>query len=316
MAAFCSSCGKPLAPDTRFCGGCGAVNSTSAAQPAQAQPAQAQPVQPTAAPVSTAPVKTGSSALKILLVVVLVGGAVVVMAAAGAFYFGSKKLAEWRQEHGTAASGPDSGSSAIGESHHPAGDIGSAFLSKEEVGAIIGVPVTSIEFSSKSDANYKTANPYVEASIEIERKSDEADAIQEMEAARKVTQHVAGGTGDKVAGVGDDAIYGGFNVIYVRKNDVILTITPPNLQMAAQAAQMNHIYSQPMGSDAQRKELEKLGESMKGDPVMGSLSKPDAMSGAVDLIRHSASERGNEYETKARLMARQMAEKVLAKIGT
>jgi hypothetical protein len=311
MAAFCSSCGKPLAPDTRFCGGCGAVQSTSAPQPAPAQPVPA-----TVNPTYVAPVKSGSSALKILLVVLLVGGAVAVMAAAGAFYYGRKKIAEWRQEHGTAASVPDSGSGASGEPHHPTGDIGSAFLSKEEVGAIIGVPVTSIEFSSKSDAKYKTANPYVEASIEIERKSDEADAIQEMEAARLVTQKGFGGKADKVAGVGDDAIYGAFNVIYVRKNDVILTITPPNLQMAAQAAQMTHIYSQPMGSEAQKKELEKLSESMKGDPMVGSLAKPDAVSGAVDLITHSATERGNEYETKARLMARQMAEKVLAKIGT
>jgi hypothetical protein len=50
--------------------------------------------------------------------------------------------------------------------------------------------------------------------------------------------------------------------------------------------------------------------------VKDSLAKPDAVSGAAGLIHSAAAERGGEYETKARLMARQMAEKVLAKIGT
>ena len=72
--------------------------------------------------------------------------------------------------------------------------------------------------------------------------------------------------------------------------------------------------SKPLGSDDQVKALEKLKDSMKGDPVAGSMSQPDAASGAVDAIQHSATERGNEYETKARLMARQLAEKVLSKI--
>jgi hypothetical protein len=45
------------------------------------------------------------------------------------------------------------------------------------------------------------------------------------------------------------------------------------------------------------------------------LAKPNAVSGAGDLVQHAASEQGTAYETKARLMARQMAEHVLAKIG-
>lgn len=55
---------------------------------------------------------------------------------------------------------------------------------------------------------------------------------------------------------------------------------------------------------------------MQGDPVANSMSKPDAMSGAVDLIRHAANESGDEYETKSRLMARQLAEKLLSKMGS
>ena len=49
-----------------------------------------------------------------------------------------------------------------------------------------------------------------------------------------MTKRMAGGTGESVAGLGDDALYGAFNVLYVRKNDTVVMITPPNLQMAAQ----------------------------------------------------------------------------------
>jgi hypothetical protein len=311
MAAFCRSCGKPLAPEGKFCGGCGAVSS-----PGIAQSPPARPVQAIANPPYAAPVKSGSSALKIFLVVVLVGGAMLVMAAAGVLYYGKKNIAEWRKESGVAALLPDS-AAAAGSEHHgaaSAGGGGSALLSKEEVGAIIGVPVTSIEMTGKSDATYKTAIVGMEAGIEVERK-DEADAIQSMDAARQVTRNAFGGKAETIAGLGDDAVYGAFNVLYVRKNDVFLTIMPPNLQQAAQMKQYSNMASQPMGSDGQVKELQKLQETMKGDPVAGSLAQPDAMSGAVDLIHHAATERGNEYETKAREMARQMAEKVLAKIG-
>ncbi len=313
MASFCSSCGKPLTGDGRFCGACGAANTPGV------PPVVAPPVQQ-ASPVATyvAPPKKGSSALKILLVIVLLGGAVVVMAAAGAFYYGRKKLAEFRKESGLAAVLPGSGDSASpsGTRASTPNDVAqAALLTKEEVGAIIGVPVTSIEMTGKSDASYKTATMGMEASIEIEHGHDEADALQTFAAARMVTQKMFGGKAAPVTGLGDEAVYGAFNVLYVRKNDVVLTIMPPNLQQAAQFDHYNKMTAAPMGSDAQKEELEKMAAAGKGDPAMASLAKPDAMSGAVDLIQHAASDRGGEYETKARLMARQMAEKVLSKIG-
>jgi hypothetical protein len=237
---------------------------------------------------------------------VLLGGAFVVAAAGGAFYLGRNRIAAWRKDGGMAAMVLPRTTRDVGSS---------AFLSKEEVGAIIGVPVTSVEMSGKADATYKTATLGMEAGIEIERK-DEAGAIQSIDAARLVTEHMFGGKGAKVVGVGDDALYGAFNVLYVRRNDVFLTITPPNLQQVAQMKQYSEMTSQPLGSDGQRKALEKLQDSMKGDPAMDSLGKPDAVAGAASLIQGAASERGNEYETQARLMARQMAEQVLAKIGT
>jgi hypothetical protein len=278
MAAFCGACGKPVAAGGKFCGGCGAPNS----------------------------LKSGSPALKIVLAVVLLVGAALLIAAGGAFLFGRKKIAELREKSG-AASRVLPHSTAAG---------GSALLTMDEVGAIIGVPVTSIKMTGASDASYQTATEGMEAGIEIEHEDGESGAIQSLDAARLVSQKMAGGNGEKIAGLGDDAVYGAFNVLYVRKNDIVLTITPPNLQQAAQLKQVSYMNSQPVGSEEQLKALQKLQEMTKNDPTAASLSKPDAVSGAVDVIQHSAADRGNAYETQARLMARQMAEKVLAKIGT
>ena len=293
MAAFCGACGKPLAEGGKFCGGCGA-----------AQPVPANVTPP------TAPAKSGSPALKILIAVVLLVGAALLMAAAGIFFVGRKKLAEWRKD-----SGVSSPASPAGHSARSGGAVGAALLTKEEMGDIIGVPVVSIEMTGQSDASYKTATEGMDAGIEIERKDGESDAIQSFQAARQITQRMFGGKGETIADLGDDAIYGAFNVLYVRKNDLFLTITPPNLQQVAQLQQYSNLTSQPLGSDGQKKALEQLQETMKGDPASASLAKPDAVSGATDLIQHAAADRGNEYEAKARLMARQMAEKVLAKIG-
>jgi hypothetical protein len=290
----------------KFCGGCGAATSSSGTVPPPSTPS---PV------INAAPAASGSSALKIVLVIVVIAVAGLAAVVTGAYFYGRNKIAQWQKDHGASGASilQTVAAAGHGRSHEPDG---SAFLTKEEVSSIIGKPVTEIEMQSKSDAVYKTATPGFEATIEIERKDDGADATQSIEAARMVTKKMFGGKAESITGIGDDALYGAFNVLYVRKNDVVLTITPPNLQQAAQAEMTTNMLSQPMGSDAQKQALEKLSQSMKGDPVAGSLSKPDAMSGAVDLIHHSATESGNEYETKSRLMARQLADKVLSKMGT
>lgn len=238
------------------------------------------------------------------LVFLLAGAAIVfvVLLAGASFYFGQRRLGQ--QKAGAAVTG-GANRSDIGK-RTPA-------LSKEEVGAIIGVPVTSVEMEG-SDAHYRTATTGMEASIEVEHQNDEADAVQSMAGARTVTKNAFGGKAAPVLALGDEAIYGAFNVLYVRKSDVILTITPPNLKQVAQMQQYNDMTSQPMGSDAQAKSLQKLADLQKGDSTAASLSKPDAASGAVDLIHHAATEQHDEYETKARTMAREMAEKVLAKL--
>jgi hypothetical protein len=261
-------------------------------------------------------VKSGSSVLKILLVLFLLGSTMVVLAGVGVYFYGKRKLAQLRQNPDIAALLPASLSPSGSGSHSASsgGDAASALLTKEEVGAIIGVPVTAIEMSGRSDALYKTATLGLDASIEVEHRESEADAIQSFEAARTVTKGMFGGKAESVPGVGDDALYGAFNVLYVRKGEMFLTVRPPNLQQAAQMASYTNMTSQPMGSDAQKEAMDKFQKAMKGDPTQSALAKPDAVSGAADLIGHAATERGGEYETKARDMARQMAEKVLTKI--
>jgi hypothetical protein len=288
----------------KFCGGCGAAASPSGTV---APPSSAPPV------INAAPAASGTSALKILLVILLIGGAGLAAVVTGVYVYGRNKIAQWQKDNGVSGAGILQTAARHGRSHEPDGSV---FLTKEEVSSIIGKPVVNIEMQSQSDAVYKTAMAGYEATIEIERKDDGGDATQAFEAARMVTKRMFGGKAESVPGIGDDALYGAFNVLYVRKNDVVLTITPPNLQYAAQAEMTTNMLSQAPGSDAQRQALEKMSQSMKGDPVAGSLSKPDAMSGAADLIHHAASESGNEYETKSRSMARQLAEKVLSKMGT
>lgn len=313
MAAFCGTCGKSVVGDVKFCGGCGAPTSSSnAAHPApQAAPS---PV------INAAPAATGTSVLKIIVILVVIAGAGLAAVGTGVYFYGRNKVAQWQKEHGVSGDAGGMGvlQAAAAAAHHARSHEGSGapVLTKEEVGEIIGKPVTAIEMSGKADATYKTATDGYEAGIEVERGSDAADAKQSFDAARMVTRKMAGGKGESVPGIGDDALYGAFNVLYVLKNDVVLTITPPNLQQAAQLEAHDKVMSLPMGSDEQRAALEKMTESMKGDPAVNSLSKPDAMSGAVDLIRHSATETGNEYETRSRLMARQLAEKVLSKMGS
>jgi len=313
MAAFCGSCGKPVAGDVQFCGGCGArTSSTSAAQTA-----------PLAAPspviISAAPAAKGSPALKIILVLFLIAGAGLAAVVTGAYFYGRNKVAQWKRDNGISSDASSiSVLQAAAATHHARSHEGSGapVLTKEEVSEIIGKPVTEIEMSGKGDATYKTASANYEAGIEVERGNDGTDAKETFEAARMVTRKMFGGKAESVPGIGDDAVYGAFNVLYVLRNDVVLTITPPNVQQQAQAEILSNVYAQPLGSDAQKAAMEKLSQSMKDDPATRSLSKPDAMSGAVDLIGHAASATGNEYETKSRLMARRLAEKVLSKMGT
>ncbi len=189
-----------------------------------------------------------------------------------------------------------------------------ALLTKEEVSAIIGVPVTSLESNSKSHVTYKTANPVLEASLEAERRHGIGDAEQTMAGARTAT-NMLGGKPEVVAGLGDDAFFGAMSFLYVRAGDVVLTITPPNLKQVAQMEAYNHMTAAPMGGDEQKKAMADLTAMTKDDPLQAGNAERDPMKGAIDVIHASSKPQGTEYEAKAREMARAMALKALQKMG-
>jgi hypothetical protein len=207
-----------------------------------------------------------------------------------------------------------SGTTSADAPRSSSGEIDTAsLLTKEEVSAVIGVPVTSLEASSKSHVTYKTADPMLEAGLEVERKDGTADAVLAMAGARKATNFL-GGTPQPAPGLGDDSFYGAMSTLYVRAGDVVLTISPPNLQQVAQGQAYNKMIAAGTDADANKKAMDELAASMKGDPKVAGNAERDPMKAAVDVIHASSAPQGTEYEAKARMMAAALARKALARL--
>lgn len=187
-----------------------------------------------------------------------------------------------------------------------------ALLTKEEVGAVLGQPVTTIE-GKGTHLTYKTDVMLLEANIELDQKADVADAVQAMQGARTATGFL-GGTPEAVPGLGDEALFGAMSFLYVRKGDAFFTITPPNLQMIAGLKAADKVREAPLGSDEQVKALEALKQVQKTDPMSAGLQGGDAMQGALASIKASSQKQGTEYEAQARAMALALATKLLEKL--
>lgn len=187
-----------------------------------------------------------------------------------------------------------------------------ALLTKEEVAAVLGKPVTTIE-GTGTDLTYKTDVMLLETSINVEQHDDVADAVQAMQGARTATGFL-GGKPEGVSGLGDEAFFGAMSFLYVRKGDAVITITPPNLQQVAGFKAYDKLTEAKFGSDEQVKALEDLKQVQKTDPSNVGLQAPDAMQGAVGFIKASSKKQGTEYEARARAMALALATKVLEKL--
>lgn len=187
-----------------------------------------------------------------------------------------------------------------------------SLLTKDEASAVLGVAVTALERSGNASVTYKTADPMFEASLEAERKNGTDDAVLTMAGARKATT-LLGGTPQPVAGLGDDAFYGAMSVLYVRSGDAVLTIMPPNLLQVAQGQAYNKVTSAG-DPESQRKAMEALAATMKGDPLQAGNAERDPMKAATDVVAASSKPQGTEYETKARTMAADLARKALTRI--
>ena len=151
-------------------------------------------------------------------------------------------------------------------------------LTKEEVAAVLGHPVTTIE-GEGTNLTYKTDVLGLEAMVEVEQKRSVNAAVQAMAGARTATKFL-GGVPEAVPGLGDEALFGAMSTLYVRKGSNIITIQPPNLQQVAGFQAYGKVRDAKLGSDEQIKAIQALAQTEKGDPLAAGLQAGDAAQGA------------------------------------
>ena len=182
-------------------------------------------------------------------------------------------------------------------------------LTREEVTAILGAPVTSME-GAATDMEYKTDTLSLETSVGIEAQED---SDQAMVGARKATA-MLGGTPEDVPNLGDEAFFGAMSILYVRKGDNVITITPPNFQQIAAMAAYNKVTASPLGSEAQKQALQDFLKVEKNDPLKAGLSGGDATQGALATVAAVSRRQGTPDEERGRAVAVALAAKVVSKL--
>lgn len=182
-------------------------------------------------------------------------------------------------------------------------------LTREEVTAILGAPVTSME-GAAGDMEYRTDTLSLATSVGIETQEDSSQA---MAGVRKATT-MLGGTPEEVPNLGDEAFFGAMSVLYVRKGDNIITITPPNFQQIAAMSAYNKVTAAPLGSDEQKKAMQDFQQVEKNDPLNVGLSSPDAVQGALATVAAASRKQGTPDEEHGRAVAVALASKVVSKL--
>jgi hypothetical protein len=185
-------------------------------------------------------------------------------------------------------------------------------LTKEEVAAVLGQPVTTID-GKGTNLTYKTDVLGLEARVEVEQNHTVKGAVQAMAGARTATR-LLGGVPEAVPGLGDEALFGAMSTLYVRKGSDVITIQPPNLQQVAGFQAYGKVRDAKLGSDEQVKAMEALAQTQKGDPLAAGLEGGDAMQGALAVVKASSTKQGTQYEADARAMAQALAKKLLEKL--
>jgi hypothetical protein len=182
-------------------------------------------------------------------------------------------------------------------------------LTREEVSAVLGQPVTSAE-GAATDMDYKTATLSLETTVGVENENDSEGS---MAGARKATA-MLGGTPEDVPHLGDDAFFGAMSVLYVRKGDTVITIQPPNYQQIAAMAAYGKVTEAKMGSPEQAQAMNDFMKTEKHDPLQAGLKGGDAMQGALTTIAAASKRQGTSEEVKGRAVAVALATKVLSKL--
>ncbi len=188
-------------------------------------------------------------------------------------------------------------------------DAGRGVLTRDEVSAILGQPVTSAE-GAATDMDYKTATLGLETTVGVE---NENDAEGSMAGARKATG-MLGGRPEDVPHLGDDAFFGAMSVLYVRKGDTVITIQPPNYQQIAAMAAYGKVTEAKMGSPEQAQAMNDFMKTEKHDPLQAGLKSGDDMQGALTTIAAASKKHGTPEEVKGRGVAVALATKVLSKL--
>ncbi len=136
---------------------------------------------------------------------------------------------------------------------------------------------------------------------------------QAMAGARKATA-MLGGAPEEVPNLGDEAFFGAMSILYVRKGDDIITITPPNFQQIAAMAAYNKVTAAPLGSEDQLKALHDFERVEKNDPLKVGLSATDATQGALATVAAVSRKQGTPDEEHGRAVAVALASKVVSKL--
>jgi hypothetical protein len=216
MAAFCVSCGNPLADGARFCSKCGAT------QPA----APAAPVAPVSAPASPVPGSTGSSTAMKILIGILVFFMFLILAVAGSCVYIGYRVKQKAHEF----------SKSIGGSTTPYTGRRQpcAMLSTSEAASALGQPVTSVEQRGTMSCDYTYGSSGRHFDIDY---TWQGGGIT-MGIARGAMKHVAGmDTFTTLEGIGDESYLApGNSSLMMRKGDVLVQIDLREAGISADAA--------------------------------------------------------------------------------
>ena len=193
--------------------------------------------------------------------------------------------------------------------HAQSQDRSRGVLTREEVSAILGSPVTSVE-GAATDMEYKTGTLSLETAVGIEVDNDSEQA---MAGARKATA-MLGGAPEDVPSLGDEAFFGAMSVLYVRKGDNVITITPPNFQQIASMAAYGKVTDAKLGSTEQAQAMQDFLQTEKTDPLQAGLKGGDAVQGALATVAAVSKKQGTPYEARGREVAVALAAKVLSKL--
>jgi hypothetical protein len=213
MAAFCVSCGNPLADGARFCSKCGA---TQPAAPAAA----------VSAPVPTAPASTGMSTGMKILIGVLAFFMFLILAVAGSCVYIGYRVKQKAHEFSRSMGGdarPYTGR------RQPC-----AMLTTSEAATALGQTVTSVEQRGTMSCEYTYGSSGRHFDVEY---TWEHGGIT-MGIARGAMKQVAGmDTFTSVEGIGDEAYLApGNSSLMMRKGDVLVQIDLREAGVSADAA--------------------------------------------------------------------------------